>query len=131
MGLASAILQRNIAMSNEAPCDRPPRCRPRIGIMMAATISVAPAIMLASPLHAHVLGNCTVQSHDGFANVRARPTTRAPILLQLKNGTRVSAHDVNHRWLWIEETIGSKEAVTGTGWARRWTLSCDKPLRWR
>jgi hypothetical protein len=81
-------------MSNEAPCDRPPRRRPRIGILIAAAICVALAIMLASPLHAHVLGNCTVQSHDGFANVRARPTTRAPILLQLKNSTRVSAYDV-------------------------------------
>jgi hypothetical protein len=97
--------------------------------MIAATISVAPAIMLASPLHAHVLGNCTVQNPDGFANVRARPTTRAPILLQLKNGTRVSADDVNHRWLWIKGTIGTEETVTG--WARRWALSCDKPLRWR
>jgi hypothetical protein len=100
-------------------------------ILIAAAICVALAIMLASPLHAHVLGNCTVQSHDGFANVRARPTTRAPILWRLQNGTRVSAYDVHHRWLWIKETIGTKETMTGTGWARRWSLSCDKPLRWR
>jgi hypothetical protein len=119
----------DIAMSNEAPSDRPPRRRPRIGIMIAATISVAPAIMLASPLHAHVSGNCTVQNSDGYANVRSRPTTHAPILLQLKNGTRVSAYDVHHRWLWIKGTIGTKETVTG--WTRRWALSCDKPLRWR
>jgi hypothetical protein len=97
--------------------------------MIAATISVAPAIMLASPLHAHVSGNCTVQNSDGYANVRSRPTTHAPILLQLKNGTRVSAYDVHHRWLWIKGTIGTKETVTG--WTRRWALSCDKPLRWR
>ena len=100
-------------------------------ILIAAAICVALAIMLESPLQAHVLGNCTVQSHDGFANVRARPTTRAPILRQLQNGTRVSAYDVHHRWLWIKETIGTKETMTGTGWARRWSLSCDKPLRWR
>jgi hypothetical protein len=88
-------------------------------ILSAAAICVVLAVMLASPLQAHVLGNCTVQSHDGFANVRARPTTRAPILLRLQNGTRVSAYGVHHRWLWIKETIGTKETMTGTGWARR------------
>jgi hypothetical protein len=107
-----------------------PGCR-MAPILIAAAICVALAIMLASPLQAHVLGNCTVQSHDGFANVRARPTTRAPILWQLQNGMRVSAYDVHHRWLWIKETIGTKETMTGAGWARRWSLSCDRPLRWR
>jgi hypothetical protein len=107
-----------------------PGCR-MAPILIAGAICVALAIMLASPLQAHVLGNCTVQSHDGFANVRARPTTRAPILWQLQNGTRVSAYDVHHRWLWIKETIGTKDPMTGTGWARRWSLSCDRPLRWR
>jgi hypothetical protein len=96
-------------------------------ILIAAAICVALAIRLASPLHAHVLGNCTVQNHDGFANVRTRPSTSAPILWKLPNGTRVSAYDVHHRWLRIEGT--TKETVTG--WARRWSLSCDRPLRWR
>jgi hypothetical protein len=54
-----------------------------------------------------------------------------PILWQLQNGTRVSAYDIHHRWLWIKETIGTKETMTGTGWARRWSLSCDRTLRWR